>query len=71
MSWRLIALGLFAVAWLIPVPAQAQRGMRGSSGPAMSPYGPVYNPTQSPDYRLRASNPAAYQQLMLQRQVGS
>lgn len=69
MSWRLIALGLLAVALLIPIPAQAQRGGRGSSGPAMSPYGPVYNPTQNPDYKLRASNPAAYQQLMLQRQM--
>lgn len=35
----------------------------------MIPYAPVYNPGQNRDYQLRASNPAANQQLVLQRQM--
>jgi len=40
----------------------------GKVGPAMSIYGPVYNPVASPEYRLWASNPAAYEQLMMRSQ---
>jgi len=66
MLRRLGLLCLLAVA-LVPADARAQRGMNRTSGPAMTPFGPVYNPTQTPEYRLFARNPAAYQQLMMER----
>ena len=46
----------------------AQRYAR-RNGPAMTVYGPVYNPTMSPEYRLWANNPGAYEQLMMQRRA--
>src|SRR5256885_3555333 len=64
MLRRLSLLGLLVVA-LVPADARAQRRAvkDNYSGPAMTPFGPVYNPTQTPEYRLFARNPAAYQQL--------
>jgi hypothetical protein len=37
----------------------------------MTPDGPVYNFTMTPEYRLWASNPEAFEQLMLQRQMAA
>jgi hypothetical protein len=70
VTHRLILVATLATAFLAgTAPAHAQRGYR--RGPAMTPYGPVYNPTMSPDYRLYASNPAAYEQMMMNRQIQS
>jgi hypothetical protein len=46
----------------------ARGGGAGGSGPAMSVYGPVYNPAMSREYRLWAASPGAYQQMMMMRQ---
>jgi len=45
--------------------AQAQRGSR--RGPAMTPYGQVYNPTQSPEWRQAGGNPIIYNQIIEQK----
>lgn len=47
--------------------AKAQR--RGRGGPAMTPYGPVANPTQSPEWRQAGGNPMIYQQLIEQKMM--
>jgi hypothetical protein len=62
----LLAIGFLALTLSFPGTAHAQRGRY---GPAMSAYGPVYNPTMSPEYQLWARNPEAYEQLMMQRQM--
>ncbi len=69
MSRRLVFVAALTMASLAQVStAHAQRGYN-RNGPAMTPDGPVYNPTSSPDYQLWARNPAAYEQLMYQRQM--
>ena len=71
---RHLAPALLALATLLllaPSPASAQYRHRGrgyNTGPAMTVYGPVYNPVMSPEYRLWASNPAAYERMMFMRQ---
>jgi hypothetical protein len=65
---RSMFLGTLAAMMLIGIhSAHAQRGNR--SGLAMTPYGPVYNPMLSPDYRLYAANPALYEQVVTARQM--
>jgi hypothetical protein len=59
-------LALVAILAALPTTARAQRGYR-NSGPAMTPYGPMYNPTQSPEWRQSGGNPYVYQQLMQQK----
>jgi hypothetical protein len=66
---RVLVLVIGMCVWLLigPETAQAQYGRR-RYGPAVSAFGPVYNPSMSAEYRLWASNPEAYEQLMMQRQ---
>lgn len=63
---RLVVVTVILIA--LPSLAHAQRRGRLRGGPVISPYGPVYNPVMSPEYRLWVSNPAAYEQLMMYRQ---
>lgn len=63
---RLLVVAIVLAA--LPGLALARGRGYGRSGPAQTIYGPVYNPTMSPEYRLWASNPAAYEQLMMMRQ---
>lgn len=69
MTRRAVVLmvGLCGVFFVAAEPAHAQWRYR-RSGPAMSVFGPTYNPTMSPEYRLYLSDPEAYEQLMMQRQ---
>lgn len=54
---------------LIALPGLVHARGRGyRSGPAMSVYGPIYNPTSSPEYRLWAGSPAAYERMVMMRQ---
>lgn len=53
------------------VGAASPNGLAGSrhygNGPAMTAFGPVYNPTMSPEYRKARGNWAVYEQLMQQK----
>ncbi len=40
-----------------------------SSGPAMTPYGPMTNPTQSAEWRQAGGNPMIYEQIMEQKMM--
>jgi len=62
---RAIALAVLVTLLAVPGAAHAQR--RGRSGPAMTPYGPVANPTQSAEWRQAGGNPIIYQQIMEQK----
>jgi hypothetical protein len=63
---RLVVVTIVMAA--LPALAFARGRGYGRVGPAMTIYGPVYNPTATPEYRLWASNPAAYEQMMMMRQ---
>jgi hypothetical protein len=62
LSAALVLSGMTSDAW-------AQR--RGRSGPAMTPYGPVSNPTQSPEWRQAGGNPMIYEQIMMQKMMAA
>lgn len=62
---RLLGIGLLLALIASPRDAQAQKG--GRSGSAMTPFGPVTNPTQTKEWRLAGSNPVAYQAMMDQK----
>src|SRR4051794_39799829 len=73
-------LALFAMLGLMPAVAEAQfsqgatghggghRGGRGGGG-AMSPDGPVFNPTQTPEWRQAGGNMERYQAIMQQKSM--
>ena len=65
---RSIALAIVTVVTALPGMAQAQRG-RMSSGPAMTPYGPMTNPTQSAEWRQAGGNPMIYEQIMEEKMM--
>ncbi len=48
-------------------PAQGRGRGRGRSGPAMTPYGPVVNPTSTPEWRQAGGNPMIYEAIMEQK----
>ena len=59
-----ILIGLVA----FPSMARAQRGLsRYRNTPAMTPYGPVVNPTQTPEWREAGGNMEVWQQIMMQK----
>jgi len=65
MTLRRLAPALLALAVLVPTSAYAQRGFgRSHRGPAMTAFGPVYNPTMSPEWRMAGGNPVVYEQIM-------
>jgi hypothetical protein len=67
MARRLISWGLVALAVAgLSTTAHAQRYGR-TYGPAMTPFGPVYNPALSPEWRQAGGNPIIYEQIMQQK----
>lgn len=64
---RLCSLVLLVIVLVSSSDAKAQR--RGRGGPAMTPYGPMANPTQSPEWRQAGGNPMIYQQLIEQKMM--
>jgi hypothetical protein len=64
MRYRLCLMAVVAFAALAPGDAYAQR-YRNSNAPIMTPDGPI----PAAEYRLWASNPAAYEQMIYQRQM--
>jgi len=64
---RLLVLSALVLAGM-PHSAWAQRGR---SGPAMTPYGPMTNPTQSPEWRQAGGNPMIYEQIMMQKMMAA
>ena len=72
MSRRFGLAMMLAGLLLWPGLAQAQRGMsRYANTPAMTPYGPVFNPTQTPEWRQAGGNPVVYQQIMMQKMAAA
>jgi len=66
MTRRFSLLAMLVGLLAVPSAAQAQhRGNR--NAPAMTPYGPVYNPTQTPEWRQAGGNYAVWQQIMMQK----
>jgi hypothetical protein len=69
MSTIRVRLAVVTIAMVaLPGLVLARGRGAGGSGPAMSVYGPVYNPAMSREYRLWAASPGAYQQMMMMRQ---
>jgi hypothetical protein len=67
MTRRLVlVLTMMAV---LASPAVAQRGGNRGNRTVQTPYGPVFNPTLSPEWRQAGGNPMVYQQIMRQRQM--
>ncbi|MDB5349912.1 MAG: hypothetical protein JWN86_1159 [Planctomycetota bacterium] len=66
---RHFGLVLLILAFGMPHDASAQRGSR--SGPAMTPYGPMSNPTQSAEWRQAGGNPYIYEQMMQQKMMAA
>ena len=65
---RRFGLLIAAVFVVLPSVAHAQRGMsRYRNAPAMTAYGPVYNPTQTPEWRQAGGNFEVWQQIMMQK----
>ena len=61
-------LGIALVLALVVAPRDAQAQRRGGrSGVAMTPYGPVTNPTSTPEWRQAGGNPIVYQAIMDQK----
>jgi hypothetical protein len=58
--------GLAVVLGLMVMPSMAH-AQRGRNMPAMTPYGPVYNPTQTPEWRQSGGNYEVWQQIMMQK----
>lgn len=60
-------LGFAVALTILTVPGlvQAQYGRR--FGGAMTPFGPVYNPAMTPEWRQSGGNPEVWQQLMMQK----
>ena len=66
---RTLGFVLLVLMLAPPQAAPAQRGRgRGRDGPAMSVGGPVFNPTQTPEWRQAGGNIEVYEQLMMQKQ---
>jgi ATPase subunit of ABC transporter with duplicated ATPase domains len=59
-------LGLAVVLGLMVMPSMAH-AQRGRNVPAMSPYGPIYNPTQTPEWRQAGGNYEVWEQIMMQK----
>ncbi len=68
MNRRHWVLAIAALALLIPNAAEAGRGYSRSRGPAMTAYGPIYNPALSQQYRAYIQNPAGYERMMMAKQ---
>ena len=64
---RLLLWGIALLLTLVAAPGIAQAQRRGGAGTAMTPYGPVYNPVNSPEWRMAGSNPLVYQAMMDQK----
>ena len=62
-------LGIALLTCLVAAPSAAQAQRHGRGGPAMSVDGPVYNPTQTPEWRQAGGNLAVYQQIMEQKML--
>lgn len=60
-------LGIAVLTCLVADPGAAQAQRRGRGGPAMSADGPVFNPTQTPEWRQAGGNLMVYQQIMEQK----
>ena len=67
MTRRLGGLALALAAILLLTPAARAQGRFGRSGPAMTPDGPVWNPTQTPEWRQAGGNMEVYQMIMQQK----
>ena len=62
-------LGIAVLTCLVAAPSVAQAQRRGRGGPAMSVDGPVFNPTQTPEWRQAGGNLMVYQQIMEQKMM--
>lgn len=62
-------LGIAVLTCLVSAPSVAQAQRRGRGGPAVSVDGPVFNPTQTPEWRQAGGNLMVYQQIMEQKMM--
>ncbi len=58
-----VCVMLLALAFV----SRAAEAQRGRNSPAMSPDGPVFNPTLTPEWKMAGGNPYVYEQIMEQK----